>query len=226
MMCASLIEIKNLRAAYDGKTVLHDVNLTVGERDFLGIVGPNGGGKTTLVKCILGLLKPVEGEIVYHSRRGVADGNRFAMGYLPQYSSIDRKFPITVEEVVLSGLSGRKSLAARFTAADRELARTVLSRMGLEGMGDRAIGSLSGGQLQRALLGRAVISDPEAIILDEPNTYMDQRSESRLYDLLVELNRTCAILLVSHDADVVRRLAKSVAYVNGTLAYQSLNNSF
>ena len=226
MMCASLIEIKNLRAAYDGKTVLHDVNLTVGERDFLGIVGPNGGGKTTLVKCILGLLEPVEGEIVYHSRRGGTDGNRFAMGYLPQYSSIDRKFPITVEEVVLSGLSGRKSLAARFTAADRELVRTVLSRMGLEEMGDRAIGSLSGGQLQRALLGRAVISDPEAIILDEPNTYMDQRSESRLYDLLVELNRTCAILLVSHDADVVRRLAKSVAYVNGTLDYQSLNNSF
>ena len=105
-MPAPLIEIKNLRVAYGSKTVLHDVNLTVYDRDFLGIIGPNGGGKTTLIKCILGLLKPVAGEIVYHSCRGGADGRKFVMGYLPQYTSIDRKFPITVEEVVLSGLSG------------------------------------------------------------------------------------------------------------------------
>ena len=110
-MPVPLIEIKNLRVAYGVKTVLTDVNLTVYERDFLGIVGPNGGGKTTLVRCILGLLKPAAGEIVYHSGRDGAGVRRFAMGYLPQYSSIDRKFPITVEEAVLSGLSGRRKSA-------------------------------------------------------------------------------------------------------------------
>lgn len=220
-MPVPLIEIKNLRVAYGVKTVLTDVNLTVYERDFLGIVGPNGGGKTTLVRCILGLLKPAAGEIVYHSGRGGAGVRRFAMGYLPQYSSIDRKFPITVEEAVLSGLSGRQPLVYRFTAADRAQARSVMARMGLEGLGNRAIGSLSGGQLQRALLGRAVISDPEVIVLDEPDTYMDRDSTTRLYDLLAEINRTCAVILVSHDAEAVSRLARSVAWVDGTLDYRT-----
>lgn len=218
-MPAPLIEIKNLRVAYGSKTVLHDVNLTVYDRDFLGIIGPNGGGKTTLVKCMLGLLKPVGGEVVYHSCRGGVDGRKFAMGYLPQYTRIDRKFPITVEEVVLSGLSGSKPLAARFTAADRERARAVMARMGLEGLGNRAIGALSGGQLQRALLGRAVISDPEAIVLDEPNTYMDRDSAARLYELLAEINHTCAVILVSHDIGTVLQQVKSIACVNGTLDY-------
>ena len=135
-MNAPLIEIKNLRAAYDGKTVLHDVDLTVYDRDFLGIIGPNGGGKTTLIKCILGLLKPAGGTIAYHScRPGGADG-KLAMGYLPQYTAIDRKFPITVEEVVLSGLAGRKPLTARFTGAEREKAAQVMTRMGLDGLAD------------------------------------------------------------------------------------------
>ena len=187
-MNAPLIEIKSLRAAYDGKTVLHDVNLTVYDRDFLGIIGPNGGGKTTLIKCILGLLKPAGGTIAYHScRPGGADG-KLAMGYLPQYTAIDRKFPITVEEVVLSGLAGRKPLTARFTGAEREKAAQVMTRMGLDGLGHRPIGTLSGGQLQRALLGRAVISDPEVVILDEPSTYIDRRFEARLYELLSPSN--------------------------------------
>ena len=140
------------------------------------------------------------------------------MGYLPQYSRIDRKFPITVEDVILSGLGGSKPLWARFTAADRERACRVMARMGLEGLDGRAIGTLSGGQLQRTLLGRAVIADPEVLILDEPDTYMDSSSESRLYALLEELHRTCAIVLVSHDAEAVRRLATSVVRVDGTVS--------
>ena len=111
------------------------------------------------------------------------------MGYLPQYSSIDRKFPITVEEVILSGLSSKKPLASRFTARHREKASAVIARMGLEGMEQRAIGALSGGQLQRALLGRAIISDPQVVILDEPSTYIDKRFEARLYELLAEINK-------------------------------------
>ena len=167
-----IIEIRNLNAGYDGRTVLRDVNLTVYDRDFLGIIGPNGGGKTTLIKCILGLLKPVSGEITFTSPRTTGNA-QLTMGYLPQYNSIDRKFPITVEEVILSGLSSKKSLTSRFTKEHREKARQVIARMGLEGLEERAIGALSGGQLQRALLGRAIISDPEVVILDEPSTYID-----------------------------------------------------
>lgn len=218
-MNAPLIEIKNLRAAYDGKTVLRDVDLTVYDRDFLGIIGPNGGGKTTLVKCILGLLKPAGGSIAYHSRRPGNEGGKLAMGYLPQYTSIDRKFPITVEEVVLSGLAGRKPPTSRFTAAEREKAARTMARMGLDGLGSRPIGALSGGQLQRALLGRAVVSDPEVVVLDEPSTYIDRRFEARLYELLADLNRECAIILVSHDIGTVLRQVKSIACVNETLDY-------
>ena len=220
-MNTPLIEIKNLSAGYDSRTVLRNVNLTVYDRDFLGIIGPNGGGKTTLIKCILGLLKPTTGEILY--RVTTASNNnpafldnsatnsqfstlnsQFSMGYLPQYNSIDRKFPITVEEVILSGLSSQKSLIAR---------------MGLEGLEKRAIGALSGGQLQRALLGRAIISDPALVVLDEPSTYIDKRFEARLYELLAEINHDCAIILVSHDIGTVLQQVKSIACVNETLDY-------
>lgn len=219
-----VIEVKGLSAGYDGRTVLRDVNLTVYDRDFLGIIGPNGGGKTTLIKCILGLLKPTAGEIRYRTCHSTgsetsAASSQLTMGYLPQYNSIDRKFPITVEEVILSGLSSKKSLTSRFTAQHREQARTVIARMGLEGMEQRAIGALSGGQLQRALLGRAIISDPEVVILDEPSTYIDKRFEARLYELLAEINKDCAIILVSHDIGTVLQQVKSIACVNETLDY-------
>ena len=228
-MGTPLIEIKNLSAGYDSRTVLRNVNLTVYDRDFLGIIGPNGGGKTTLIKCILGLLKPTGGEILY--RVATTSGNssaphdnsaansQLSMGYLPQYNSIDRKFPITVEEVILSGLSSQKSLISRFTAAHREKARQVIARMGLEGLEERAIGALSGGQLQRALLGRAIISDPQLVVLDEPSTYIDKRFEARLYKLLAEINHDCAIILVSHDIGTVLQQVKSIACVNETLDY-------
>ena len=235
-MNTPLIEIKNLSAGYDSRTVLRNVNLTVYDRDFLGIIGPNGGGKTTLIKCILGLLKPTTGEILY--RVTTASNNnpafldnsatnsqfstlnsQFSMGYLPQYNSIDRKFPITVEEVILSGLSSQKSLISRFTATHREKARQVIARMGLEGLEKHAIGALSGGQLQRALLGRAIISDPALVVLDEPSTYIDKRFEARLYELLAEINHDCAIILVSHDIGTVLQQVKSIACVNETLDY-------
>ncbi len=227
MPASPIIVIKHLYAGYEGHNVLRDVNLNVYDNDFLGIIGPNGGGKTTLVKCILGLLKPTSGEISYHSMRGnnkvTGESNsadaHLTIGYLPQYSTIDRKFPITVEEVILSGLSSKKTLISRFTPAQRDKARQVIARMGLEGLGQRAIGTLSGGQLQRALLGRAIISDPELVILDEPNTYIDKYFEARLYELLAEINKECAIILVSHDIGTVLQQVKSIACVNETLDY-------
>jgi zinc transport system ATP-binding protein len=207
----TIIEINNMSAGYDGKEVLRNVNLNIYERDFLGIIGPNGGGKTTLVKCILGLLKPTAGEIVY--------GERCTVGYLPQYSNIDRRFPISVEEVVLSGLCSKKSLATRFSHEQREKVRHTISRMGLEGMENRSIDQLSGGQLQRALLGRAIVSDPTVVILDEPSTYIDKRFEAKLYSLLSEINRECAVVLVSHDIGTVLQQVKTIACVNETLDY-------
>ncbi len=212
MQTKAIIEIKNLSAGYDGRNVLHDVNLTVYERDFLGIIGPNGGGKTTLIKCILGLLKPTGGSIQFYPET-------LSIGYLPQYNTIDRKFPISVEEVILSGLSIQKKLSARFTADERERGKQTIARMGLEGLEKRSIGQLSGGQLQRALLGRAIISDPSVVILDEPSTYIDKRFEARLYQLLAEINKECAIILVSHDIGTVLQQVKSIACVNETLDY-------
>ncbi|MCD8182451.1 MAG: metal ABC transporter ATP-binding protein [Bacteroides sp.] len=216
-----IIEIKNLNAGYDGRIVLRDVNLNVYDRDFLGIIGPNGGGKTTLIKCILGLLKPISGEIILTSHHATAlhSPSQLTMGYLPQYNSIDRKFPITVEEVILSGLSSKKSLISRFSTEHKEKAHQVIARMGLEGLEERAIGALSGGQLQRALLGRAIISDPEVVILDEPSTYIDKRFEARLYQLLAEINKDCAIILVSHDIGTALQQVKSIACVNEALDY-------
>lgn len=206
-----VIEVKNLCVSYGIRKVLHNVSLNVGAQDYIGITGPNGGGKTTLLRCILGLLKPTSGSIELHSLR--TPGAAPVIGYLPQFNRIDPKFPITVGEVLLSGLDSRKRLTARLTEADRALARQVLQRMGLEKLEYRPIDALSGGQLQRALLGRAIISDPEVLVLDEPGTYIDKQFEARLYPLLREMNRTCAILLVSHDIPTLQHEAKAIVQV-------------
>lgn len=215
-----LVEIKGLSAGYHGKTVLHDANLTIHPHDFLGIIGPNGGGKTTLLKCVLGLIQPQRGEILFHSTDNHGTGNRkLRLGYLPQYSHIDRKFPITVWDTVLSGLIAEARLFSRWSGEQKEKARQVIQRMGLEGLERRPIGELSGGELQRVLLGRAVVSDPELLVLDEPGTYIDKPTESRLYALLDELRSSCAIMLVSHDVDELLRHAHSLAVVNKSLTY-------
>lgn len=213
----SIIKIENLSAGYDRKTVLHDINLEISEKDFLGIIGPNGGGKTTLMKVILGLLKPSEGKITFYDNGMPVE--QLEIGYLPQYNSIDKKFPISIYEVILSGLNRQKSLFSRFTKEHHERVKETISMMGLEGMGNRPIGQLSGGQMQRALLGRAIVSNPKAIILDEPNTYIDKRFEARLYSLLEEINKQRAVILVSHDIGSVLQTVKSIACVNGTLDY-------
>lgn len=217
----NIIQINNLCAGYEGKTVLSHVNLTVYERDFLGVIGPNGGGKTTLIKCILGLHQASHGRIrFYKEGQEVPEIN---MGYLPQYNNIDKKFPISVYEVVLSGLSKQKTLLSRYNAKHHEQTRRIISRMGLEGLEHRAIGELSGGQLQRALLGRALVSNPEVVILDEPNTYIDKRFEAKLYSLLEEINRERAIILVSHDIGTILKNVKTIACVNETVHYHPHN---
>lgn len=213
----AVIVLENISAAYGDRVVLHDVNLTIHKNDFLGVIGPNGGGKTTLIKVILGLMKPVKGKIHFYD--GTQSVDHIRMGYLPQYNSIDNKFPISVEEVILSGLASCKPLIGKYTKEHKEKVKEVIRRMGLDGLSGRQIGQLSGGQLQRALLGRAIASDPQAVILDEPGTYIDKHFEARLYELLAEINKDCAIILVSHDIGTVLQNVKSIACVNESLDY-------
>lgn len=213
-----LIEISNLTVGYDNKPkVLTDVSVTIYGGDFLGIIGPNGGGKTTLLKAILGLLKPYSGTIsFFENGKKVPSIN---MGYLPQINQIDKKFPISVSEVILSGLTPPKHLFSRFRLEERQSVRRVAERLGIDHLLKRAIGELSGGQLQRVLLGRAIIDNPKLIILDEPSTYVDKFFESNFYKLLGEINKDIAIVLVSHDVGTILSLVKNIACVNQGLHY-------
>lgn len=212
-----LIEIKDVSASYNTKVVLNNVSLDVWKDDFLGIIGPNGGGKTTLLKLIIGLMKPVSGEISFFDNGKPASSLK--IGYLPQTNPIDRRFPISVYEVVSSGLTSEKPRFRNFTATQQKRIREMIVLMGLEMLADRAIGELSGGQLQRALLARAIISHPQLLILDEPNTYVDKMFESQFNDLLGEINKNTAIILVSHDVGTLLTMVKNVACVNETLHY-------
>ncbi len=214
-----LINIDNIVAGYDNKIVLHDVSLDIWENDFLGIIGPNGGGKTTLLKIILGLLKPKSGSVRYFD--GEKEVSSLKIGYLPQMNKIDKKFPISVREVVLSGLMAEKPRFRDFTAEQKQRAEEVISQMGLQELAKRAIGDLSGGQLQRVLLGRSMVSRPKVLILDEPNSYVDKRFESHFYNLLEEISKESSIILVSHDIGTVLSMVKNIACINETLHYHS-----
>ena len=212
-----LIEIKNVTASYDIKPVLSCVSLNVWEYDFLGIIGPNGGGKTTLLKIILGLMKPSSGDITFFENGKKVQSLK--IGYLPQINPIDKHFPISVYEVISSGLAGEKQLFKDFTSLQKERINDLVTKMGLEDYSKRAIGELSGGQLQRTLLARAIVSKPRLLILDEPNTYVDKKFESQFYELLGEINKSASIILVSHDIGTLLPMVKNVACVNETLHY-------
>ena len=212
-MNKALVEIENMYAGYNGTVVLKAIDLQIFEQDFLGIIGPNGGGKTTLIKTVLGLLKPLSGRIVFENNL-----LKSRTGYMPQTHQIDRKFPVIVSEVVESGLISEKKLSR---SARKAKTLEMIRRMDIENVAGKAIGELSGGQLQRTLLARAVINDPELLILDEPNSYVDKRFESHFYELLKEINQKTAIVLVSHDIGTVISTVKNIACVNETLHYHS-----
>ena len=196
---------------------VHDINLTVCKDDYLGIIGPNGGGKTTLMRLILGLMKPTDGSIRFY--KDGEEVREISMGYLPQYNHLDKQFPISVYEVVLSGLSKTKSLFSRYTQAQHQQVLDCLEQMQLTELKDRHIAALSGGQLQRVLLARAIVSKPDVVILDEPNTYIDRRFQKQMYEMLEQINRECAIIIVSHDVAEVLNNVKHIACVNHHLHY-------
>ena len=214
-MSKPIIQIRQLTAAYAQKTVLRDISLTIYDDDYLGIIGPNGGGKTTLMKLILGMMKPLSGTIVYFKQGKRVEQIR--MGYLPQYTNIDKHFPIVVNDVVLSGI--KQPLFKSYTAQQRQQALQTLQQMELADLQQRPIGQLSGGQMQRVLLARAIVEKPDVLILDEPNTYIDKRFQEQMYQMLADLNRQCAIVMVSHDIAETVHYAKHIACVNETLHY-------
>lgn len=207
----NLITLHNIGVAYDGYEALRHVDLEIADDDFLGVIGPNGGGKTTLVKAILGLV-PHSGKIVYAPE--LFRGKERLIGYMPQQSDFDRTFPISVLETVLSGLQGRRGFRRRYTADDRRAARRLLETAGLADMSDRPIGEISGGQLQRTLLCRAVIAEPRLLILDEPANFVDNKFENELYRMLRQLNERMAIVMVSHDVGTISSVVKEIVCVN------------
>ena len=213
-----LIELNDVSVRYGTCEALSHVYLDIHQQDFLGIIGPNGGGKTTLVKAILKAV-PYTGKVIYSKE--IESGGYRRIGYMPQISDLDKTFPISVREVVLSGLQARKKLFGRYTSADREKAENLLRICGIESVARRPIGALSGGQLQRALLGRALISDPKLLILDEPTNFVDNRFEKELYALLKQFNDKMAIVMVSHDLGTISTASRRSSCTTTTARYRS-----
>lgn len=206
-----IISLSDVSMTYDRREVLHDVNLDIGKGDFLAITGPNGGGKTTLLRIILRLISPTCGAVTYHGDNGEA----LRFGYLPQKNSIDSRFPITVSEVVAQGL--QLGAMGRLNAGQREQVNEELRRVGIESLARQAIGSLSGGQLQRVLLARAIISRPQVLVLDEPLSYLDKSFESTFYNILEQYAPTMTIVLVSHEMSTISQMATRHLIVDGSL---------
>ena len=205
------VELNGVWFSYGGEPVLEDVNLSIADREFVSIVGPNGGGKTTLVKIMLGLLKPDRGTVRIYGR--APHRMRGRMGYVPQTISADPKFPATALDVVLMG---RLSFRARFnpaTTAHRAKALDALEAMDLLARAGRPYSQLSGGQRRRVLIARAMVSEPDIILLDEPTAGLDPGMEQQLYELLREMNRRIALIVVSHDLWFVSRFVNNVVCV-------------
>ena len=206
-----LVEIRDLTVRYGNLTAVDRANLDIFDNDFIGIIGPNGGGKSTLVKAIMGTV-PYSGEITLG--KPILNGGKPLIGYMPQITTIDKAFPISVREVVLSGLQNSKGFLHRYANRDKLRVDELLSDTGILDIASRPLGELSGGQLQRALVCRAVISDPKLLILDEPANFVDNKFENELYSLLRRLNERMAVVMVSHDLGTISSFVKSIVCVN------------
>lgn len=211
---APILEMRSVSASYGSNPVLVDVDFSLREHDFVGVIGPNGGGKTTLLRLILGVLKPTSGELIFGE--GI---DKSTIGYLPQISTGDNNYPVSVLDVVLSGLMIQKGSFARFSREEKRKASEILVELGLSQLSKSPLSQLSGGQLQRVFLARAVIGEPRLLLLDEPGNFVDSLFESTFYDRLKELNKKMTIMMVSHDIGTISSHIKSFACVNGTLHY-------
>ena len=210
-----IIAIENVWLSYTDKNILEDINLDIYQGDFLLITGPNGGGKTSLLRTILRLQSPTKGQITFF-RQGEPVSS-LDMGYLPQKNSIDSRFPITVEEVVASGLMGNTQKGNTKFDSKKEIDE-MLDLMGITALRNKPIGVLSGGQLQRSLFGRALISKPEMLILDEPASYIDRQFGNRMFEILRDLSSNgTTIMMVSHEIEPFITLSNRNLYLNHIL---------
>lgn len=211
-----VVAMKDVYFSYDGFPVIEEANVSVASHDFVAIVGPNGGGKTTLLKLILGLLRPTKGSV-----RVFGDSPEHArprMGYVAQNMNVDPKFPVDVMDVVLMGRLGRTGIFGPYRKADKEAAREALREVQMLELRHRPFSALSGGQRQRVLIARALCCEPELLLLDEPTSNLDQTVERQIFEVLGELNRRLTVILVSHDLSFVSRFVKSVVCMNRKVA--------
>lgn len=207
----TIIKLRDVGVRYDSITALEHVDLDIYENDFLGIIGPNGGGKSSLVKAIMGTIAH-NGRIEFDE--SIMRGGKPHIGYMPQITTYDKAFPISVEEVIMSGLQREHGMLRRYGHNERKLIDDILGLTDLIDLRRRPIGELSGGQQQRVLLCRAIISNPKILILDEPTNFVDNRFENELYNLLHHLSEKMAIVIVSHDIGTISSVVRSIVCVN------------
>jgi zinc transport system ATP-binding protein len=212
-LSSNLIEVKNISFAYRKDLVLKDINFTLQEGDFFAITGPNGGGKSTLIKLILGLLKPLKGSIKLRNLK------KIDIGYVPQNTNVNLEFPITVLDVVMMGNGAKHRKTKKFfnigySSFEKECVKHSLSKVGMEGFLENKISDLSGGQRQRVMIARAICSHPKLLVLDEPTSNIDINGQKEIYKLLKELNKEITILVITHDLTVISNYANKVLYVN------------
>ncbi len=212
-----ILEIEKLSFSYDKLNVLENVDLDILDNDFLAIIGPNGGGKSTLLKLILGLLKTKNGSIKKHLKKDL-------LAYVPQNTNLNTDFPITALEVVLMGHVSISKQIFGYSKEDIDCALNSLKKVSMEKFASSKIGDLSGGQRQRVFIARALCSNPQVMLLDEPTASIDVKGQKEIYELLKELNKNIAIVVVSHDISVLMNYAKNVAHVNKNLVYHHLKN--
>jgi len=216
MSTQKIITIKNLSFAYQRENkILENINLEVFNDDFLGIIGPNGGGKTTLLKIVLGLLKPDKGNVLVFDKK--PKEARGLVGYVPQFLEIDLDCPVSVLDIVLMGILNRKKIFRKYNDEDFKLAKEALDFVDLWNLKNKQIGELSGGQRQRVYIARALIRKPRLLILDEPTASIDERSEREFWELLKEINKNSAIIIVSHDIGVIFKNVNKIACLNKQL---------
>lgn len=214
----TVISVENLSVSYGNIGALSDVDFKVEKGEFLGLIGPNGGGKTTLISAILGLIKPTKGNITFESHN---ENNKSFIGYVPQTVSVDRLFPISVKETVLTAFVNKKlNPFKKFTLKQKQQALDSLKAVGLDHKADNLISELSGGEFQRMLIARALVNGPDILLLDEPTSNIDRASTEEIYELLRELNRKGkTIIMVTHDLQKISSLFSRVLFVNRTVLY-------
>lgn len=217
---SAAIQFNDVCFAYENQEVLHNVDLSIPHKSLVAVVGPNGGGKTTLTKLMLGLLKPKRGTVRVFGDE--PDKCRHAIGYVAQHLGFDPAFPVSALDVVLMGRSDRHWLGP-YRKRDRAKAMEALEHVHLKHLSHRSLAHLSGGERQRALIAQALVSDPELLILDEPTANVDSTVEHAIYDLLRELNERMTIVVVSHNLNVVTRHASHIACVNRTASLNHLD---